>query len=140
MTEYPKVYLISRYSRAPQLRTARDELEAAGYRVVSRWIEGGHELTKEGSTEAHHAERMRFAMEDMGDLLAADQVVAFTEEPRATRTRGGRYVELGMALALGMPCSVVGWRENVFCCLPEIRFYAQWADCLAALEKEAADE
>lgn len=122
-----KVYLAARYSRAAQLREARADLLAEGYEVTSRWIDGGHELTKEGSTEAHQSERTRFAVEDMSDCMAADWVISFTEEPRKTTTRGGRHVEFGMALAAGKRVTVIGYRENVFHCLPQVEFFESWA-------------
>jgi len=128
-----RVYLAARYSRAAELRTYRAELELKGYVVTSRWIDGGHELSKEGSTEAAEAERTRFAIEDRADLMSADIVVSFTEEPRKTTTRGGRHVELGMALASGRRNIVVGYRENVFHCLPEIEFFPDWPSSRVAL-------
>ena len=128
-----KIYLASRYSRFPEMQKVRTDLEAAGYIVTSRWINGGHELTKEGSTEAHEAERVRYAQEDFADLLAADCVISFTEIPRETKTRGGRHVEHGMALALGKRVIVIGYRENVFHCLPQCEFFTTWADALASL-------
>lgn len=128
-----KIYLASRYSRFPEMQKVREDLTAAGYTVTSNWINGGNELTKEGSTEAHEAERVRYAQEDFADLLAADCVISFTEIPRETKTRGGRHVEHGMALALGKRTIVVGHRENVFHCLPQCEFFADWSSALAAL-------
>lgn len=124
------IYLASRYSRASQLRELREELHRMGYRVTSRWIDGGHELTKEGSTQAEHIEQMRFAEEDWQDMLAADVVASITEEPRKTTTRGGRHVEFGGALALGKRLVVIGHRENVFHCLPQVEFYENHWDWL----------
>ena len=132
----PKVYLAARYSRHPEMRDVRADLEKHGWSVTSRWINGGHELTKEGSTEAHAAERVRYAQEDTADLLAADIVISFTEEPRKTTTRGGRHVEFGMALALGKAVYVVGHRENVFHTLPQVRFFPAWSLCFAQMRAE----
>ena len=133
LRETSKIYLASRYSRFPEMQKVRADLEAMGYTVTSRWINGGHELTKEGSTEAHEAERVRYAQEDFEDLLAADTVISFTEVPRETKTRGGRHVEHGMALALGKRTIVIGWRENVFHCLPQCEFFADWAAAALSL-------
>lgn len=120
-------------SRHPQMREVRATLEALGYEVTSRWINGGHELTKEGSTEADEAERVRYALEDWADLVAADICISFTEEPRKTTTRGGRHVEFGAALALGKGCIVIGHRENVFHCLPQVGFFDNLDDAVAVL-------
>jgi nucleoside 2-deoxyribosyltransferase len=133
-----KVYLASRYSRAQQNRLVRADLQALGHTVTSRWIDGGHELTKEGSRQSDHAERIRFAQEDWADLMAADCVISFTEEPRQTNARGGRHVEFGAALATGKRVIVIGWRENVFHCLPQVEFFETWEEAFAALSPSEA--
>ncbi len=132
----PEIYLAARYSRAEEMRQVRQDLAALGLFVTSRWIDGQHELTPEGSAEAHEADRTRFAQEDRRDLYAAHWVISFSEEPRMTKTRGGRHVELGLALALGKRAIVVGHRENVFHHLPEVEFYPTWIEALAALTAE----
>lgn len=129
-----RIYLASRYSRFQEMQRYRDELEAAGHVVTSRWINGDHQIDDAGlSVQAKEAERIRFASEDRDDLIAADCVVSFTEAPRSSNSRGGRHVEHGMALALGKRVIVVGHRENVFHCLPEVEFFAAWPDARGAL-------
>lgn len=118
----PKIYLAARYSRFEELQGYRTQLEALGYEVTSRWINGDHQVSNDALAQAKHEERIRFAVEDRDDLMAAEIVVAFAEEPRTTTTRGGRHVEFGIALALGKRLIAVGWRENVFYCLPEVEF------------------
>lgn len=129
-----KIYLASRYSRFPEMQERRSDLERAGHSVTSRWINGDHQIDDAGlSIQAKEAERIRFAQEDRDDLLAADCVISFSEKPRSTNTRGGRHVEHGMALALRKRVIVVGHRENVFHCLPEVEFFERWEDAAAAL-------
>ena len=80
---------------------------------------GGHQIDDKGlSVEAKRSERERFAREDFEDIMNADAVISFTEVPRTTKSRGGRHVEFGIALAAGKKCIIVGPRENVFHCLP----------------------
>lgn len=56
-------------------------------------------------------------------------LIAFTERPRANlASRGGRHVELGMAIALSKTIVIVGPRENVFCTLPGIVHHDTWPD------------
>jgi len=113
-----KIYLASRYSRFREMQGYRDELESAGHVVTSRWINGDHQIDDQGlSVQAKEAERIRFA----------------SEAPRSSSSRGGRHVEHGMALALGKRVMVVGHRENVFHCLPEVEFFPAWQDARAAL-------
>ena len=129
-----KIYLASRYSRFREMQGYREELERAGHSITSRWINGDHQIDDQGlSLREKEAERIRFASEDRDDLLAADCVVSFTEAPRSSNSRGGRHVEHGMALALGKRTIVVGHRENVFHCLPEVEFFPAWQDARAAL-------
>lgn len=132
-----KIYLASRYSRNAQMREARSALAFLGHVVTSRWIDGDHQNDDAGlSAEAKAEERTRFAVEDWQDLMLADCVISFTEEPRGTNSRGGRHVEFGAALAAGKRCIVVGFRENVFHCLPQVEFYASWWDALQAFRDE----
>lgn len=132
-----RIYLAARYSRRLELCDYRAELESLGHIVTSRWLNGSHQLDRDGlkigalgeeyvesGSEARAAElRAFFAGEDMADVHAAELVIAFTEAPRAEASRGGRHVELGLALAWKRPVFIVGPRENVFCWLPEIRHF-----------------
>ena len=123
------VYMIGRYSRHAELARRAAELgEVLGWHCTSRWIRGDHDHAGQGEEVGR-----RYAEEDVADLRAADVVVAFTEEPGAGgRNRGGRHVELGMALALNLRVIVVGPAENVFCLLPEVERYPSWEAFLGA--------
>lgn len=130
------IYLAARYSRFPEMQKVREDLNEIGHSVTSRWINGGHELTKEGSSEASAVARTKYAMEDMSDLRSANYVISFTEEPRTTKTRGGRHVEFGLAIALNLRIIVVGFRENVFHTLHQVEFFSTWEECLTILTNE----
>lgn len=121
-----KIYLAARYSRHEEMRDYRSQLERWGYKVTSRWIDGGHQLSKEELGDEAEKKRSQFALEDFADLEDADTVINFTEEPRATNSRGGRHVEFGYALGLGYRVIVIGPRENVFHCLPCVGWYPTW--------------
>jgi len=128
-----RIYLASRYSRREELCTYRAELEEAGHTVTSRWLNGNHQIDDQGlSAQAAETERVRFASEDWHDLTTADCCISFTEAPRSTSSRGGRHVEFGAALAAGLGCIVIGPRENVFHCLPQVRWFPDWATFQAA--------
>lgn len=130
-----KIYLAARYSRCPEMREAAKLLSDAGHTIVSRWINGGHEISKEGSAQAHFLERRIFALDDYADLTSCDCCINFTEEPRTTLTRGGRHVEFGIALALDKVCIVVGPAENVFHCLPRVIILDSAEEILSTLER-----
>lgn len=115
------VYLAGRYSRREELVRVADDLQSAGHYVTSRWLHGGHQISDEGlNAERDEELRTRFAVEDWEDLESADALIAFTEAPRSSTTRGGRHVEFGAALAMGKLCLIVGPRENVFYGLPQV--------------------
>ena len=144
-----KIYLAARYSRREELLGVRDVLEAFGHEVTSRWLNGSHQLDnagipitdegerrfEAGDPEVDHL-RAHFAAEDMVDVITAETLVAFTEEPRSGNSRGGRHVELGMALATGKRVVVVGPRENVFCWLPQVEWYPDWSRFVMAWSRD----
>lgn len=132
-----KAYLAARYSRHPEMRACRSDLAGLGITVDARWIDGLHEKVDGVTT---HEQSQRFATDDINDLMAADIVISFTENPAVRaegRARGGRHVEFGIALATGKRVIVVGHRENVFHHLPVVEFYETWAKCLLGLAAEA---
>lgn len=121
-----KFYLAARYSRRRELVEYREFIESEGGEVTSRWLHGNHQIAD--GDEANKSAAQTFAVEDVDDVLAADYVIAFTEQPRATNSRGGRHVELGLALGAGKKVVIVGPRENVFTWLPGVRHYDEWGD------------
>lgn len=134
-----RIYLASRYSRREELCGYRAELQAIGATVTSRWLNGNHQIDDRGlSMEAKREERERFALEDFSDLMQADLCISFSEEPRATNSRGGRHVEHGIALGAMKRAWVVGPRENVFHCLEDVKVFETWQECLSRLKQEIA--
>lgn len=113
-----KVYLAASYSRRQEMvHHAAAVLREAGLEVTSRWIDGSHELDDSATVE----DRARLAMEDLEDVVRADVVLSFTDGPQsAGKGRGGRHVELGIALALGKRVLLIGPPENVFHYLPQV--------------------
>lgn len=127
-----RIYLAARYSRRLELCGYRDKLQTMGHWVDARWLDGHHEINYDDQAARdalHEVKRQQFATEDLTDLLAAECLIAFTEEPRKTTTRGGRHVEFGIALALGKRVIVVGPKENVFYSLPGIEHFLDWESC-----------
>ena len=125
-----KVYFASRYSRHLEMQEyCRIITRDSNSIVTSRWIWGNHQIDDKGlSQETRQEERERFAREDYEDLMNADLVISFTEVPRSTNSRGGRHVEFGIALGCGKRVVVIGYRENVFHCLPQVEFYASFEE------------
>lgn len=146
-----KIYLAARYSRREELCGYRTELLERGYRVESRWLNGEHQLSNDGTpigeggealvegtlrsgevlseceqSERAAALRTRFALDDWEDVNSAELVINFTEPPRSKANRGGRHVEFGIALARRARVIVVGYRENIFHWLPGVEFFETW--------------
>jgi len=124
------VYLAARYSRRAELTGYAEELRSRGITVRADWLKGEHDSLDGMVTDAGQA---AWATIDRSDIDACGMFVAFTEEPRSGHSRGGRHVELGMALARGKAVTVIGPRENVFCWLPEIGWFPSWSAFLEIL-------
>jgi hypothetical protein len=151
-----RTYLAARYSRREELCRYREQLRSIGYNVQARWLDGGHQLSTDGTpigdrgeklVEGAHGDllteiraaslRMKFATDDFDDVLAAKLVISFTEPPRSNHSRGGRHVEFGIALANRARVCIVGHRENIFHWLPGVVFYPRWEDLLSDLKPHA---
>lgn len=141
-------YLASRYNRREELCGYRSDLETRGHRVPARWLRGEHQVRGLAAAAAEAdgpvplAQGRPFAEDDMLDLPPADALVAFTEHPGSGAARGGRRVELGVALGLryvrcaDKPIYVVGPRENVFHCLSHTQQFDTWSDFLECIDKD----
>jgi hypothetical protein len=171
-----KIYLAARYSRRLELCAYREDLNYLGIEVTSRWLNGSHQIDNEGSPISELGEklveddgtnlasikdkeletyklRQKFVHDDVEDLMIADTLIAFTEEPRSGNSRGGRHVELGIAIGViellkslsdlepyssrwstNRQIMVVGPRENLFTYLPYIAHYEYWQDCLVDIK------
>lgn len=114
-------YLAGRFGRKEEFLECKEQLEAVGESVRARW------LTEESDMRLVDAEeRTRIAIMDAEDVTKSDGILAFTEDPESRQNgnnRGGRHVELGLALALNKRVVVIGPRENVFCYLPNIEVF-----------------
>ena len=153
------IYLAARYSRREELCGYREQLRALGHFVTSRWLNGSHQISDGGQPIGEHGEalvegdasnagddgsqttraaimRENFAKEDFADVLACDLLIAFTEPPRSSASRGGRHVELGIALGLMKRVWIVGYRENIFCWLEDVRFHETAEAAISAIGRE----
>jgi len=118
-----KIYLASNYSTWPQMQEHAKVLKELGHEVTSEWINGTH-----GADD--HADYARI---DLRDLEVADAVIFFSESPDGSRTRGGKHVEFGYALAKGKHIFLVGRFHNVFHHLPNVIQRFQFRDILELL-------
>ncbi len=151
-----RIYLAARYSRRAELCGYRHELELIGHTVQAVWLDGKHQISDtgtpigdageslveddDGSTHVRAAAlRSKFAKDDFRDVLSCDLLISFTEPPRSDggRSRGGRHVEFGIALGMMKRVWVVGYRENIFHWLEDVRFFETWEKALEQLAGES---
>ena len=121
-----KLYLAARYDRIDEMAELADTIEDLGHEVTSRWIEGNSQ--PDGESGGY----------DLTDVVVADGLVLFTEEPTANvpfAARGGRHVEYGYALRAGKQMFIVGPRENIFHELPQVVRFSTTTDLLEHLAR-----
>ena len=144
-----RIYLAARYSRRLELRGYRDQLEKCGHTVNGRWLDGAHQIDRYGLPIGDHGEalveggdehraaelRLKLAIDHFREVVSSEILVAFTEPPAGSggRNRGGRHVELGIALGRGMKVWVVGCRENLFTWLDGVQFFPTWDEAFERL-------
>lgn len=120
-----KIYIAARYARREELIPLAQQLEQAGAAITCRWLfADGGSLAGEDLSPAERGGQL--AKMDFEDVQQADICLAFTEPSDNPAGRGGRHTELGIALALGRRVVLVGPREHVFHCLPQIEHYENW--------------
>jgi len=115
-----RVYIASRYSRRDEMRDVAEQLSERGFIVSSTWLQEDYPLNMnlDGLTPEQHAD---IARQDLEDLTGSDIMVFFAEDQNNQPPRGGRHVELGFALALGISVYIIGDRENIFHYLPDCK-------------------
>ena len=129
--------------RRDELRRYRADLQEMGHEVTSSWLDTEFEETQRPPgvpSAAPPEERALHAHRDLEDLASAVLCISFTEPTKSKASRGGRHVEMGVALGKGLECWVVGPRENVFHYLENIRNYASWESALRGLRALQAKE
>src|SRR5262245_15466138 len=95
-----RIYLASRFGRREEMRDVANDLASEGFEVTSRWLSSPAALTKSDIDGGPAAD---LALMDLEDLHRSDACIAFTEPPgSAAPGRGGRHVELGIAVGLGL--------------------------------------
>ena len=126
-----KIYLASNYSHRLELVGHATELAQLGVVVCSSWLHTNWQDDGSSSSAAPEEKCAEWAMRDMKDVFSCDVLVQFTS---GERSRGGKHVELGMALALNKRVLVVGLPEHIFHRLPMIEQFGDWPTALERLK------
>lgn len=131
-----KIYIAARFSKRPEANALAHTLKSFGHTITSRWVkpDSDHVAPTGLSQQAADAERQRFAVEDLEDVIACDCCISLMEEPR-NNSRGGRHVEFGIAVGLKKTLVVIGPRETVFHHLPQVVHYETMDEFLATLKR-----
>ena len=126
-----RIYLMARYSRHEEMQEVAKALQLLGHTITSRWIWGEHRAHAAaiGTGTITNIEQ-QIAQNDVFDLWTAECAIGFSEELHTT-TRGGRHVELGMALAWNKQVIIVGGYEHVFHTLPQIKHVKDLAQLIS---------
>ena len=138
------IYLAASYGRKQEIAGYAEQLRQAGVEVDAPWLLPDAERTGgEFNTKVDEAmdtipvdEGRVFAQADWDAIKRSDVLVAFTETPYSGVSRGGRHVELGLALAWNKKVLAVGPVENVFVSLPQIYHFWEWgSDVISEIKK-----
>lgn len=123
-----KIYLSAAWYRREEMQQFRVRLQGEGFDVKSRWLD-------EGAIGLAHSEAAEIDLDDISDC---DVFVTFTEDSRSHYFSGGRHVELGFAIGLGLKVYVAGAPENVFHLAPGVERVGDQGTLIEALHARAA--
>ena len=122
-----RIYISGCFESRSRLAARRGEVEARGHGVASSWLD---EPDQKGPVVLSDPEKcLEYAQRDYSEVLASELLIVDTED---TNTRGGREVEVGIALAFGRKLWVVGPRRNIFHYLAH-RHFPAWEEALEQL-------
>lgn len=79
-----RIYLASRYSRREELCGYRSQLQAIGYDVQARWLNGEHQLDNAGTPIGDHGESLVESSLRSGEQLSEKDA---SERAAALRTK-----------------------------------------------------
>ena len=98
-----KVYIAASYPRKAEAVALIQGLHEEGHSITSRWLAdiGKYRVDK------------RLAIRDIEDIRRANVLLQLTDG-KVQLTRGGRQVELGIAIGLAMPVIILGEKEHIF--------------------------
>jgi hypothetical protein len=131
-----KAYLAAQYHQKPEIEQYAIQLKNVGIEVTSSWLEEPHAPgTQMSDLTADWHEK--YAQQDLLDIEDANILVFFSIPDTQLFRRGGRHVEFGYALGLGLPILVIGPKENIFHYLPTVKHVETWEEGLANLINRA---
>ena len=121
-----KFYRAARFPRKSEMKDFADLLQKElGWVCSSSWVND----SEDGLF------RRDIAILDLEDVKKSDTLILFSYPRGTKKPGGGRFVELGYALALNKPCAVIGHYENIFCHHPLVSIYPTKEDFLLEFKR-----
>ena len=109
-----RIYVAGKFEEKEAVRAVQASCRAMGWKITHDWT---HEVGLPAGSTADEVQRFhaRCALEDLRGAISADVVVVLLHPAGK-----GLWVELGAALAMGVPVIAVGDSNCVFLDLPEV--------------------
>lgn len=132
-----RIYVASKFTQYARARGVMDALTAVGHTVTHDWtrtsqFDDDGEPNFDPANEQNlvpRGDRQRHARNDVRGVRTADVLLALLDQPSC-----GAPVEVGMALAYGVPVMLVEpWAYTVFWDLPGVSMYETQEQALASL-------
>jgi len=137
-----KIYLGARFARHQEMERYANLLKMWRHEITSGWHSLNAETKmRDGDPEVEFNQRIAYA--DQVGVFNCELFVNFSEDPKNPpegSARGGRHVELGLALGYQKLIFLVGPRENVFHYLPEVKHFPTAEEWLAYMAAPDAEE
>jgi len=116
-----KFYIAGSWRRKNEIKKIEKRLESVGDESTTHWLreQDGPHNTEDPSPE-RWAEFRAAAEDDLRGIRECDVFILVANDPNVPSIGGGRFVEMGYAIALGKQIIVLGDHETVFSYLPEI--------------------
>jgi len=121
-----KIYVASHDLQLGQ--QVAEALKQQGYEITARWLRQEFKHTDERSEE----DKRRIACEDYNDVVLSDILVLISGNDKYP---GGKFVEVGIALARGKEVIVIGRRENMLMWHPLVSTCANVYEVIEYLTK-----
>lgn len=129
-----KVYIAASSREPERVRAAQDAVHARGWTITADWYTPIAERAERGLTDADLSDPEAAGVaHDCLDALARAEVLWYLCPTQPTR---GAYVELGVALAWGMPIVCSGARTSIFEA-PGLRAREDMPSWLVATDEDA---
>ena len=127
------VYIAGFFDAQRRLRAVRDRLRTiTSWFIRARWLDEVASQVPLVTPPSLSDDYRRYAERDLEDIMNCHLVLVDTLD---VTPRGGREVEVGYALGLGIPFIVVGPKRNVFHELHAGHF-ADWCEVYGAISQK----